>query len=100
MPIKLTIEVPDEFADKLDALAEHYGETREQFATQSVEYGIREGTRVIFEDDTLTPEEKELLDHAEERIDAGDYVTHEEVKRELEDRLRREGVSGPREAAE
>lgn len=99
MPITLTVEVPDELVDKLDALAAHHDETREAFATQSVEFCIREGTRVL-EDETLTPEEAELLDQAEERISAGQYVTQEEVERELDDRLRREGDQGPREAAE
>lgn len=100
MPIKLTVEVPDELLEKLDSLAAHYSETREQFAQQSIEYCIREGTRVIFDDDTLTPEERELVEHAREEIERGEYVTHEEVMRELDDDLRKEREKGPQEAAE
>ena len=99
MPIKLTVEVPDELVDKLDALVRHHELTREAFAAQSVEFCIREGARVQ-EDDTLTPEEWELVNAAGDEIERGEYVTHEEVLRELEDDLREERAQGPKEAAE
>lgn len=99
MPITLTVEVPDELVDKLDALAAHHDETREAFATQSVEFCIREGTRVL-EDDTLTPEEWALVEEARDEIARGEVVTHEEVMRELERDLREERSQGSQEAAE
>ena len=100
MPLKLTIEVPDELVAKLDALAAHYEESREAFATQSVEFCIRQGTKVVFEDDDLSPEEWEMIEDARDEIARGETFTHEEVVRELERDLREERAQGPQEAAE
>ena len=100
MPIKLTVEVPDELVDQLDALAALWSESREQFAAQSVEFCIRQGTKVEFEDDELTLEEAVDLELAREDRAAGRSIPWENVKRELERERQSKGRQGTSEAAE
>lgn len=86
MPLKLTIEVPDELVDRLDALAALWNESREQFAQQSVEFCIREGTKVEFEDDELTDEEWAEIQEERREVERGQSRTYtlEEVRAEMD----------------
>ena len=96
MPLKLTVEVPDEMVADLDALADIYGETREAFATQSVKFCIRKGAEVEFHDDDDLPTPEEVR----ARVAGGESRPFEEVVRELDHRDAARSREGAVEAAE
>lgn len=101
MPLKLTVEVPNDMIADLDRLRALHDESRETFATQAVKFSIVKGVEVEFEDNQMTPEDEDAAEIARlERLLGIEPIPMEEVMRELQGLDQAQGDQGPAQAAE
>ena len=90
---RVTVSLPAEMIEAADQAGAREGRSRSEVVREALRWYLRVQELPW---DEATPEEIEAIEEGRAQIARGEYVTHEDIKHELEADLREAGAKKPK----